>query len=315
VSQTLGLTYTPLPPELIDAFSHDPAAVTGATRHNKGWQAVEDIHNNIVQQRNTLRAYLQQAHDAEFAPLASVLDSPLGSLQQALDALEQCRAVVFKKVQEVAETLARVKRVHASVKAEYNDTMAHTSSVYPEVCLTKRSVLALYCTERYIQLSEIIVLEERYKDRYQQLWEFGMEALTILLDTVTPFWRNYGKVIGVDAQDFLIIPWYRNEFTGEQHRYPIKALPRRSFRHWVLLILLFFITLFVLILQGRAARSFSSLYRLPFNTSPGLWWISVPLFGITALILWTAVLAEMCIVGTQLAVVLWWIGWRAGIFD
>ena len=167
----------------------------------------------------------------------------------------------------------------------------------------------------HLQLSEIIVLEERYKDRYQQLWEFGMDALTILLDSVTPFWRNYGKVIGVDAQDFLIIPWYRNEFTGESQRYPIKSLPRRSFRHWVGLVLLFFITLSILILQGRGARSFSSLYRLPFNTSPGLWWISVPLFGITALILWTAVMVEMCIVGAQLAVVLWWIGWRAGIFD
>jgi hypothetical protein len=158
-------------------------------------------------------------------------------------------------------------------------------------------------------------LEERYKDRYQQLWEFGMDALTILLDSVTPFWRNYGKVIGVDAQDFLIIPWYRNEFTGEAEKYAIKALPRRSFRHWVGLVLFFFITLGVLILQTRAARSFSSLYRLPFNMSPGLWWISVPFFGMMAVILWTAVLVETCILGAQLAVVLWWIGWRAGVFD
>jgi hypothetical protein len=158
-------------------------------------------------------------------------------------------------------------------------------------------------------------LEERYKDRYQQLWEFGMDALTILLDSVTPFWRSYGKVIGVDAQDFLIIPWYRNEFTGESERYPIRALPRRSFQHWVGLVLFFFITTAILILQARAARSFSSLYRLPFNVSPGLWWISVPGFGTTATILWMAVLFEMCILGAQLAVVMWWIGWRAGLFD
>jgi hypothetical protein len=158
-------------------------------------------------------------------------------------------------------------------------------------------------------------LEERYKDRYQQLWELGMDALTILLDSVTPFWRNYGKVIGVDVQDFLIIPWYRNEFTGESERYTIGALPRRSFRHWVGLVLFFFITTAFLLLQARAARSFSSLYRLPFNVSPGLWWISVPCFGTTAVILWMAVLFEMCILGAQLAVVMWWIGWHAGIFD
>jgi hypothetical protein len=136
VSKALGLSFTPLPPELIDAFSHDPAVVTGATRHKKGWQAVEDIHNNIVRQRNTMRAYLRQAREAEFVPPASVLESPLRSLQQSLDSLEQFRTVVFKKVQEVSETLARVKTLHASVKAEYNDAMAHTSSVYPEVRLT-----------------------------------------------------------------------------------------------------------------------------------------------------------------------------------
>ncbi|KAI0308180.1 hypothetical protein B0F90DRAFT_130923 [Multifurca ochricompacta] len=296
MSKALGLTYNPLPPELIDAFSHDPAVVTGSTRQKRSWQAVEDIHGNIARQRNTVRKYLQQARHEEVTPPESVLDSPLKSLQQSLDALERRRSLIFSKVQEVTETLARVKQLHASVKAEYNNAMAHTSSVYPE-------------------LSEIIALEERYKDRYQQLWELGMDALTILLDTVTPFWRNYGKVIGVDAQDFLIIPWYRNEFTGEPERYPIKALPRRSFRHWVALILFFFITLAILILQTRAASSFSSLYRMPFNASPGLWWISAPSFGITALILWTAVLVETCIVGAQLAVVLWWIGWRAGIFD
>ena len=143
LSKTLGITYTPLPPELIDAFSHDPAVVTGATRHKKGWQAVEDIHNNIVRQRNTVRTYLRQARDTVFAPPGSVLDSPLKSLQQSLDALERCRTDIFKKVQEAAETLARVKKLHTSVKAEYNDAMAHTSAVYPEVRLT--SALSLPC--------------------------------------------------------------------------------------------------------------------------------------------------------------------------
>ncbi|KAH8997325.1 hypothetical protein EDB92DRAFT_2052299 [Lactarius akahatsu] len=279
MSKALGLTYDPLPPELTDAFSHDPAVVTGSTRQKRGWQAVEDIHDNIVRQRNTVQTYLQQTCHVEITPPASVLDSPLQSLQQSLDALERRRGLISQKVQEVTETLARTKELHTSVKTEYNTAMAHTSSVYPE------------------------------------LWEFGMDALTILLDSVTPFWRNYGKVIGVDAQDFLIIPWYRNEFTGEAERYPIKALPRRSFRHWVALILFCFSTLAVLILQARAACSFSSLYRLPFNASPGLWWVSVPLFGVLALILWVAVLVEMCIVGAQFAVVLWWIGWHARIVD
>ena len=265
-----------------------------------------------------MREFLQQARDVEVAPPQSVLDSPLKSLQQSLDALEQRRSVISQKVQEVNETLTRVKKIHASVKAEYNSAMAHTSSVYPEVRPT--SLTSYYLgndTEllQTFQLSEIIALEERYKDRYQQLWEFGMDALTILLDSVTPFWRNYGKVIGIDAQDFLIIPWYRNEFTGESERYPIKALPRRSLRHWVALVLFFFISLAVLILQARAAYSFALLYRFPFNLSPGLWWISVPSFATTAMILWTAVLMEMCLIWAQLAVISWWIGWYTGVFD
>ncbi len=142
LSKTLGLTYTPLPPELIDAFSHDPAVVTGATRQKRGWQAVEDIHANIIRQRSTVREFLQRARDIEVAPPPSVLDSPLKSLQQSLDALEQRRSVISRKVQEVSETLTRVKQIHASVKVEYNRAMAHTSSVYPEVRPTnKRSVV------------------------------------------------------------------------------------------------------------------------------------------------------------------------------
>ncbi|KAF8506723.1 hypothetical protein F5888DRAFT_1644778 [Russula emetica] len=287
LSKTLGLSYKPLPPELIDAFSHDPAVVTGATRQKRGWQAVEDItRQHSLRQRSTVREFLRQARDVEVAPPSSVLDSPLKSLQQSLDAWNSVGALFRRKY----------RRYTLQVKSEYNSAMSHTSSVYPE-------------------LSEIIALEERYKDRYQQLWEFGMDALTILLDSVTPFWRNYGKVIGIDAQDFLIIPWYRNEFTGEPERYPIKALPRRSFRHWVALVLFFFTSLAVLILQARAANSFSSLYRFPFNISPGLWWISVPFYITTGVILWTAVLVEMCVLWAQLAVISWWIGWYAGVFD
>ena len=80
-----------------------------------------------------MREFLQQARDVEVAPPQSVLDSPLKSLQQSLDALEQRRSVISQKVQEVNETLTRVKQVHAAVKTEYNNALAHTSSVYPEV--------------------------------------------------------------------------------------------------------------------------------------------------------------------------------------
>ena len=143
MSKVLGLPYDPLPLELIDAFSHDPAVVTGSTRQKRGWQAVEDIHDNIVRQRNTVQTYLQQTRHAEIIPPASVLDSPLKSLQQSLDALECRRGLISQKVQEVTETLARTKKLHMSVKTEYNNAMAHTSSVYPEVRPTNTLFLDL----------------------------------------------------------------------------------------------------------------------------------------------------------------------------
>ncbi|KAA1468019.1 hypothetical protein DENSPDRAFT_927033 [Dentipellis sp. KUC8613] len=297
MAKIFGHSYVSLPPELLDAFSHDPAVVTGSTKWLRGWRAVENIHDHISSQVDTVQAFLHQmAEQPEVTRPASLLEGPLSSLQRSLEALEGRRASIIERSQEVEDTLLRIKELHTAVKTTYNKTLAHTSSVYPE-------------------LSQIVALEESYRDQYQQLWEFGMDALTFLLDTVTPVWRNYGKVIGIDVQDFLIIPWYRNEFTGEDNRYPIKALPTRSFRHWIGLIVLFFTTVLVLVLQARAAWTFCSFYRLPFITSTGLWWTAVPFFLGIAIVQWVAVLIEASIVAAQVAVVVWWIGWWAKIFD
>ena len=142
-----------------------------------------------------------------------------------------------------------------------------------------------------------------------------MDTLTFLLDTVTPFWRNYGKTIGDDVQDFLIIPLYRNEFTGEAKRYPILRPPRRSIRHWLGLMLFFFISVGFTILQGRAAISFVSYYRLPWNALDGLRWAITPFFWIAFIMQIVAMLVEVCIVMTQLGVVVWWLSWLLNLFN
>ena len=141
-----------------------------------------------------------------------------------------------------------------------------------------------------------------------------MDTLTFILDTVTPFWRQYGKTIGEDVQDFLVIPLYRNEFTGETKRYPIRGLPKRSFRHWLGLMLLFGVGVGVTVLQGRATITFLSYYRLPWNALNGLRWAIMPFFWIAAFIQICAVFIEGLIVFTQLGVVAWWIGWLLNIF-
>jgi len=142
-----------------------------------------------------------------------------------------------------------------------------------------------------------------------------MDALTFLLDTVTPVWRTYGKRIGEDVRDFLIVPVYRNEFTGEPKRYPITSLPRRSFRHWVMLLLLPATIITITVLQVRTALVSAAYYALPGIAHPVLWWVLLPWFWLGMLVQWFAVLVELCILGLQVAITVWWIGWMVGLIS
>lgn len=159
-----------------------------------------------------------------------------------------------------------------------------------------------------------MALEESYKDQYQQFWELGMDTLTFLLDTVTPFWRTYGKPIGEDVRDFLIIPLYRNEFTGESKRYPIRGFPTRSWRHWFGLGLFFLASIAINILQARAAISSAIHYKLLMITYEGFRWTALPFFWVGIIIQWWAVVAESAIVLIQIGILLWWAGWSVKIF-
>lgn len=127
-----------MPAELLDAFNHDPAAVTGATRSFRGWRAVEDIHNRITRQRDTFRAFLMSG-DIGFTPSGSVLESPIAALEQTLGQLGNHKQAIAAKARDIAGILTKVKGIHASVKTEYNETLSHTSVVYPEVHINLRS--------------------------------------------------------------------------------------------------------------------------------------------------------------------------------
>ncbi|KAG5654689.1 hypothetical protein H0H81_007445 [Sphagnurus paluster] len=291
---SLGITHIGLPRELIDAFGHDPAAVTSSTRRYQGWRAVDDIQNRLLRQRKIFRDFLSHA-DADVSIPKSVLDHPISSLVQSLEALKLHSQKIAKRATEVGEALHAVQTTHGKVKEDYKATLSRTSVVYPE-------------------LSYIVALEESYKDQYQQFWEFGMDTLTFLLDTVTPFWRTYGKPIGEDMRDFLIVPLYRNEFTGESKRYPISRIPNRSFRHWLGLVVFFFASLSVNILQVRAAASSAAHYKLPMIPYESIRWTVLPFFWVSIIIQWWAVLVESVIVLMQLGVVVWWIGWSIRIF-
>lgn len=141
-----------------------------------------------------------------------------------------------------------------------------------------------------------------------------MDTLTFVLDTVTPFWRTYGKTIGEDIRDFLIIPLYRNEFTGEPKRYPVLRMPIRSPRHWLGLTIFFFTSVAVVALQIRAALSSSALYKLPMIPYESIRWTALPFFWLSIFMQWWAVVIEFIVVFVQLGVVFWWAGWSVRIF-
>ncbi|KAJ4485873.1 hypothetical protein J3R30DRAFT_3281609 [Lentinula aciculospora] len=307
-----GYEYTTLPHELLEAFSHDPANVTSSTKRLKSYRAVDDIYHRLTRQRAVFREFLDRntnngdADDSDGetipAPVTQdILKNPIDSLMSTLKKLEEHRLGIVHREKDVSEMLRDTQVIHSEVKKRYNSTLAHTSVVYPE-------------------LSQIVALEESYKDQYQHLWDIGMDALTFILDSVTPFWRTYGKLIGDDVQDFLIIPLYRNEFTGESKRYPILHVPRRSFRHWVGLFVFFLVSVGVMVLQGRTAVVCVLNYRLlGWLEHGGLrwfrWCVMIPSFWMGILVQWMAVIGEAAVVIMQLGTVLWWIGWSIRVLN
>ncbi|KAF8415052.1 hypothetical protein L210DRAFT_3432725 [Boletus edulis BED1] len=296
VMPSLGIAYRSLPVELLDALSHDPSAVTSGTRKRQGWRVVEDIHARVLRQREILTSFLSGVKtDTDAVSISeNVLDNPISTLVEKLQALESEREPLQEQASEVSRMLVEVRASHSTVKEEYNDALSYTSVVYPE-------------------LSHIVALEESYRDQYQQVWELGMDALTVILDTITPFWRSYGKIIGEDMQDFIIIPWYRNEFTGESKRYPVKSVPRRSLRHWVALFSFAALTFFITFLQARAAVTSAWHYRLLWIENQTFRWAIIPFFWVVILIQWLALMFEFCVVLLHVSVSAWWLGWFIGI--
>ncbi|KAG1813279.1 uncharacterized protein BJ212DRAFT_1482736 [Suillus subaureus] len=293
MANTHGIPHRGLPVELLEAFNQDPSSVTGGTRERKGWRAVEDVHTRILRQQHIFKMYLSVAEE-DVVP-DSLLDEPISSLMDTLGQLEYKREALTHKQLEVASALAKVKSLHTRVKNGHNNALSRTSVAYPE-------------------LSQIIALEESYKDPYQHIWEFGMDALTFILDNVAPVWRNYGRTIGEDIKDFLIIPWYRNEFTGEPKRYDITSFPRRSVRHWFAFFFLFLCTFAITYLQTRAAIFCTFMYWHPWIDNSGFRWLIMPCIWIAFLIHWSAVLFEVVIIILELRVVTWWLGWSVGLF-
>lgn len=150
ITDALGISYPKIPADVLEAFSHDPSAVTSTTRYTSGWRAVEDIHERVCRQRETLGAFamtmLSQPEDANTSP-QNVFHDPIASLKESLMDLERHQQRIATQADNVAETLARVKEVHRTVKKDYNDTLAHTSLIYPEVHIASLEVFTFLISD------------------------------------------------------------------------------------------------------------------------------------------------------------------------
>jgi hypothetical protein len=121
-----------VPKDLIDAFGHDPAGVTGSTRRMQGWRAVEDIYLRIHRQRQIFRSFFEAFE--EILPIdLCPLDKPIETLEGLLQALKIQKAKISSDAETVSELLEFVREVHGKVKEDYNKTVSHVSVVYPQV--------------------------------------------------------------------------------------------------------------------------------------------------------------------------------------
>lgn len=144
-AKLLGTPHTRLSDDLLDAFNHDPAAVTGNTRRLTGWRAVEDIHRRIHRQRETLQRFVATAGDDVSVRLlqGSLFGEGMVRLMEALAQLDRDRTIITTRSKEVAMDLAFVKALQSDVKAKYNETLTHVSAVYPEVSASHISIVQL----------------------------------------------------------------------------------------------------------------------------------------------------------------------------
>lgn len=121
-----------VPKGLIEAFGHDPAGVTGATRRLHGWRAVEDIHHRVHRQRQTFKSFLDSC-EAQPPIDQCPLDKEIGILEGLLEALRAQNEEIVTDAESVSELLKTVQVLHGKVKEEYNKTVSHVAVVYPQV--------------------------------------------------------------------------------------------------------------------------------------------------------------------------------------
>lgn len=133
--ELLHMPFPTVPPETFDAISHDPAAMIGQTRRLKGWRAVEEVHCRINRQREMLSSFVAALTEinSQLPQPRGIFDKSLVGLMDSVSRLEHHQEDLRKKESAATQKLAHVRELHVLTKIEFNDTLGHTSHIYPEV--------------------------------------------------------------------------------------------------------------------------------------------------------------------------------------
>lgn len=131
----LGVPFPAVSQEVLDAISRDPATMTGQARRLKGWRAVEEVHCRVHRQQEKLSKFTATLTDinCRLPRPKGIFDEPLDGLMESLSRLEHHQGDLREKESEATQKLAHVRELHVLTKLEFNNTLGHTSHIYPEV--------------------------------------------------------------------------------------------------------------------------------------------------------------------------------------
>lgn len=311
ISDKLGLGYSRLPPKVLEALRHDPSVSTGHLRNLKGWRAVEDIHHRREQQRQILQTYtasLPAAVTPLSLPKEGIYENAIANLRELVERLHNQRSTVLSHVQQTQELLSKVKKMRDELKPEFDETSRHTSVNYPEVNCDFGPRLNSNADLSFLQLVHLESLLDELVNETNHLWKIAEASLSFFLASVAPIMKTFGRPVWDELHDFLIIPLYRNGFSGEEHWYPV-SFPRRGFVQWLRLLL---VSACAPVLLYHACRAFVALLTHGYV-------LRIPSF-IPTFVVYIAFSSIMCAFGSVLSglfigvlcemfIIFWWTLW------
>lgn len=151
-------------------------------------------------------------------------------------------------------------------------------------------------------------LLDKYISKKNQLWRLGETSLSLLLSFTAPFMKTFGRPIWDDIHDFLVIPLYRNEFSGEDNWYEIH-FPKRSTLHWFQLVLSGICTPIALSYVVRLIKYLVLDFKFWEMPYPALSVLMYIFYGLALSSLITTTIALFMTVLGECTSLLWWTAW------